>query len=305
MDEKAAEESEGKQDIGMKIRYKFLCSEWYKHIIHYLCFLSSPHSLDRTKYRALKIKAQPYVIVEGRLYWKDPAGILLLCLTEEKFTETIKDYHEGLCGGHYSWKVTAPNILQAGFNWPTLFGDTYKFVRSCQKCQLFAEKKRLAPLPLIPVFIEEPFRQWGLDFVGEINPPSSRKHKWVLTATDYFTKWVEAIPTKKANDQIVMKFLEENIFNRFGCPIKIITDNAQVFNSSKFIVFCHNYNVTLSHSTAYHPQGNRFAVSTNKTLMKILKKTIAENQRDWDSKLKFALWAARVSTRRSTGKSPF
>ena len=73
VDEKEAEESEGKQDLGMKIRYNFLCSEWYKHIIHYLCFLSCLQSLDRTKYRALKIKAQPYVIVEGKLYWKDPA----------------------------------------------------------------------------------------------------------------------------------------------------------------------------------------------------------------------------------------
>jgi len=161
----------------------------------------------------------------------------LLCLIEDEFIETNKDYHEGFCGGHYSWKVTAHKILQAGFYWRTLFGDTYKFVRSYQKCQLFAEKKRLAPLPLIPVFVEEPFRQWGFNFVGEMNPPSSRQHRWVLTTTDYFTKWVEAIPTKRENDQIVMKFLEENIFRRVGCPVKIITDNAQVFNSSKFIAF--------------------------------------------------------------------
>ena len=53
------------------------------------------------------------------------------------------------------------------------FPDVYRVVRSCQKCQLFAEKKRLAPLPLLLVFVEEPFRQWGLDFIGEINPPSS------------------------------------------------------------------------------------------------------------------------------------
>ena len=127
-------------------------------------------------------------------------GILLLCLTEDESTKTIKDYHEKLCGGHYSWKATTHKILKAGFYWPTLFGDIYKFVRICHKCQLFAEKKRLAPFPLIPVFIGEPFRQWGLDFVGEINPPSSGHHKWVLTATDYFTKWVEDISTKKAND---------------------------------------------------------------------------------------------------------
>eukprot|EP00253_Pinus_taeda_P029143 PITA_29143 len=92
---------------------------------------------------------------------------------EKSNPETIKDYHEKLCGGHYSWKDTTHKILQEGFYWPILFGDTYKFVKSYQKCQLFAEKKRLAPLPSILVFIEEPFRQWGLDFVGENNPPSS------------------------------------------------------------------------------------------------------------------------------------
>jgi len=97
----------------------------------------------------------------------------LLFLTKDEFTDTIKDYHEKLCGGHYNWKATSHKILQVGFYWPTLFGGTYKFVRNCQKCQLFAEKKRLAPMPLIPVFIEEPFKKRGLDFVGEINPPSS------------------------------------------------------------------------------------------------------------------------------------
>jgi len=157
-------------------------------------------------------------------------------------------------------------------------------------------------LPLILVFIEEPFRQWGLEFVGEINPPSSGQHMWALTAINYFTKWVEAIPTKRENDQVVMKFLEENIFSGFGCPVKIIIENSKVFNSSKFIAFYQNYNVILSHSISYHPYGNGLAKSSNKTLMKILKKAIAENQKDWDSTLKFTLWVARVTTRRSTRK---
>lgn len=134
INEEIIEEGEEKSNPGMKIWYKFLCSEWYKHIVHYLCFLSCPQSLDRIRYRALKIKAQPYVIVEGRLYWKYPVGILLLCLIEDEYIETIKDYHETLCGGHYSWKVTTHKILQACFYWPNLFVDIYKFVRSYYKC---------------------------------------------------------------------------------------------------------------------------------------------------------------------------
>jgi len=67
------------------------------------------------------------------------------------------------------------------------------------------------------------------------------------------------------------------MFSRLGCPIKYITNNSQVFSSSKFVTFYQKYNANLSHLTAYHPQGNGLAESTNKTLMRILKKTTAEN----------------------------
>ena len=48
----------------------------------------------------------------------------------------------------------------------------------------------------------------------------------------------------------------ENIFSIFGCPCKIVTDNAQAFKLENMIEFCNNNNVTLSHSIAYYPQGN-------------------------------------------------
>jgi transposase InsO family protein len=102
--------------------------------------------------------------------------------------------------------------------------------------------------------VEAPFRQWGLDFIGGIHPQSSAQHKWILTAIDYFTKWIEAVPTKQAKDDVVIQFLEDNILSRFGCPIKIITDNATTFKSKKIEKFCSDYNITLGHYTSYYPQ---------------------------------------------------
>jgi hypothetical protein len=91
----------------------------------------------------------------------------------------------------------------------------------------------LLPLPLKPISVEAPFRQWGLDFIGEIHPSSSAQHKWILTATDYFTKWIEAVPTRQAIDVVIIQFLESNILSRFGCPVKIIIDNATTFKSKR------------------------------------------------------------------------
>ena len=101
--------------------------------------------------------------------------------------------------------------------------------------------------------MEIPFQQWGLDFIGEIYQTYSGQHKWILTATYYFTKWVVAIPTRKDTNTMIIQFLENNILYRFGCPRRIITDNAQAFKSKRMVKFHNGYNIFLSHSTTYYP----------------------------------------------------
>jgi len=116
-----------------------------------------------------------------------------------------------------------------------------------------------------------------------------------LTATDYFTKWIEAIPTRQATDLVIISFLENNILSRFGCPHKLITDNAAAFKSKKMVDFCYKYNISLGHSTAYHLQGNGLAESSNKSLVNIIKKLLEINKKSWHKKLVNSLWASRVS----------
>ena len=84
----------------------------------------------------------------------------------------------------------------------------------------------MGALPLNPIVFQAPFQQWGLDFIDKFKDNLSNGYSWILTTMDYFTKWVEAIPTKKATDAIVMDFLEDKIITRFGVPARIITDNG-------------------------------------------------------------------------------
>jgi transposase InsO family protein len=122
---------------------------------------------------------------------------------------------------------------------------------------------------------------------------------------DYFTKWIEAVPSRQATYSIIIKFLENNILSRFGCPRKIITDNAATFQSKKLIYFCNQYHIGLGHSTAYYRQGNKLVESSNKTLVNIIKKTLQENKKSWHNKLVFSLWADILTTKRSIGMSPY
>eukprot|EP00253_Pinus_taeda_P003730 PITA_03730 len=226
-----------------------------------------------------------------------PNAVVKDILTEEGI--------EGDYGGHLYWKPTVDKILRAGFYWPSLFADVRKFVVSCHKCQIFEGKRKMLPLPLKPISTERPFQQSGLDFIGEIHPSSSRQHKWILTAIGYFTKWMEAIPCRQANDSVIMQFLETNILSRFGYPEKIITDNAVVFKSKRMINFFHKYHITLGHSIAYYPQGNGLAKSSNKSLINIIKKILEENKKNWHKKMVNALWVDRLTTKRSIGTSPY
>ena len=140
-------------------------------------------------------------------------------------------------------------------------------------------------LPLNPIVVQAPFQQCGLDFIGKFKDNSRNVYSWILTATDYFTKWVEAIPTKKATDAIVMDFLEDKIITRFSVPARIITDNGPCFVSFEMSSFCFRYGIILSHSSNYYPQGNGPAKSSNKNLMTIIKKIVGDNKKAWDSKI--------------------
>ena len=51
-------------------------------------------------------------------------------------------------GGRFGGETTAHKILRAGYYWPTLFRDSYTFVRKCQECQLAAGRVKKPTFPL-------------------------------------------------------------------------------------------------------------------------------------------------------------
>jgi hypothetical protein len=61
----------------------------------------------------------------------------------------------------------------------------------------------------------------------------------------------------------------------------------------------------MRYSANYYTQGNGVAESTNKNLVRILKKTIADNKRNWHSSLHNALWTDRVTPKEAIGNSPY
>eukprot|EP00253_Pinus_taeda_P011252 PITA_11252 len=164
-----------------------------------------------------------------------------------------------------------------------MFADVFYFVKASDKCQRFARRQQLKSLPLKTKHVNGPFQQWGLDFIGEINPHSGGQHKWILVATDYFTKWIEAIPTKSANHQVVIKFLNENIFTRFSCPTKLVIDNAATFKAKELVDMTESMGIQVVHCTSYYPQGNGLEKSSNKSLLILPVAKFLQEEQDEDN----------------------
>ena len=58
---------------------------------------------------------------------------------------------------------------------------------------------------------------------------------------------MEAIHTRNANDKVIISFIQENILSRFGCPKKLLTDNAKAFKSKAMVAFCEQNGIVLKH----------------------------------------------------------
>eukprot|EP00253_Pinus_taeda_P010165 PITA_10165 len=227
------------------------------------------------------------------------------CLEKTEAEKVLQELHDGPAGGHYAEDATAHKILRAGYYWPTLFKDSHSYVRKCQICQTTAGRQRKLSMPLQSVNIEQPFSQWGLDIIGEIVPHSSKQHRYILMATNYFTKWVEAVPLKTANSENIIEFIDQFIITRFGLPSALTFDNASYFSGNAMTDFALKRGFKLKYSSNYYLQGNGLAESTNKNLIRIIKRTVDQSQKNWHKTLINALWEDRITKKASIGTSPF
>ncbi|XP_026419664.1 uncharacterized protein K02A2.6-like [Papaver somniferum] len=155
------------------------------------------------------------------------------------------------------------------------------FVQKFHECQTHGNLIHTTCTPLHSVSSPWPFYRWGLDIIGNINPASSKQHEYIITASEYFTKWVEAIPLRGTTGATIAAFIKEYIICRFGVPKHIITDNGTPFSNKQVQELLEEYGIRKVFYTPYYPHGNGQSESTYKTLIRVLSRTMHDNLRTW------------------------
>jgi hypothetical protein len=115
----------------------------------------------------------------------------------------------------------------------------------------------------------------------------------------------EVVPLQNMANHEVIKFIQEHIIHRFGMSHTLTTDQGASFMLGQFKEFAGSLRITLLNSSPYYVQANGQAESSNKVLIKLIKKKIEDSPRRWHVVLSEALWAHQTSRHDATKVTSF
>jgi hypothetical protein len=161
----------------------------------------------KTADKKIKWQALKYMSLDDDLYRRPIDSVLLKCFGKEQAKVAVREVHDGICGAHHSTHKMNWLLRRAGFYWPTMMDNWIKYQKGCEACQMFGNIQ-LAPAGVMNSIVKPwLFRGWGLDFIGEIHPESSKGHRFILVPIDYLTKWTEAVPLTNMTHREVRSFV--------------------------------------------------------------------------------------------------
>jgi len=186
-------------------------------------------------------------------------------------------------------------------------GVVRRYIDHCVTClRSKAEQKRpqglLQPMP-IPL---GPWRRVSIDVVGGF--PPSRGKTCALVVVCYFTKMMRAMAMPENYDaELVADLIMEYVVQYTGPLESIHSDRGPVFVSELFERLWERQGTDITHTTAYHPEGDGNTEIYNKALVNGLRATLADGAGDaeWVDVLPFVVYSINSTVHAGLGISPF
>ena len=132
-----------------------------------------------------------------------------------------------------------------------------------------------------------------------------RKRRFIILATDYATKWVEARATVKNDALSTASFLFVEIMMHFGHPLELVSNRGKHFLNDVIVNITSKYLIKHQKTIPYNLKANGLIERANGIVGKILNKMVSAHKTDWDRKLPLAIHVYNILEKKTIGKSPY
>eukprot|EP00731_Ephydatia_muelleri_P018416 Em0011g456a len=217
--------------------------------------------------------------------------------------QILKQLHEGAFGGHLGEAKTL-NRLRERFYWPGYSEDAVEWCKTCPTCAARKNPSRKSRAPLQSVTAGYPLQLVAVDIVGPLTP-SKTENTYILVASDYFTRWVEAYAIPNQEAVTVANKLVDEFFCKFSVPEQLHSDQGRQFEANVMQEVCRLLQIDKTRTTPYHPQSDGLVERFNRTMLAMLASTVEEDPSNWEQHLRKVCMAYNTSVQPSTGYTPF
>ena len=197
-----------------------------------------------------------YKNTEGLLMRKAEAGKIDRVVVPESLKAFILRRYHGLpISGHVGRRRTYAQISSA-YYWPNMSKDVKRWVQACLAC-----RRRKIPRPLHagqPGAVSTATRPWecvAIDIVSTTTTSQGGYTK-ILTMIDLFTRYVIAVPLRKATAKNIGTALFKHLYCRFGRPHRIHSDEDSEFVNEALKVMFKEWDIVHTSTGGYQPQAN-------------------------------------------------
>jgi transposase InsO family protein len=272
----------------------------YYHLLHYLSKGYMAPSATEAERRRVRAQAKKFFIHEELLFKRDKRGMpkRVIALPAEQ-VRIVSLIHQGHPFAHRGVEATY-RLCSNRFYWNGMYETCKEVVKRCDACQ--RNSRHMEVEELKPFIGSTLFKRIGVDLMKM--PRSEDGMEYLAVARDDFSGWVEAKALAQNTGQEVYKFLYEEVICRFGIPGEVIADRGEL-HSKKVQEAAQKDGIVLHFTTAYHPQTNGMVERGHQELKKGLAKLVGEDVAKWSKYLHAILWADRITTKRTTGRSPY
>jgi hypothetical protein len=262
----------------------------------YLKTLTIDDSVTPAQRRRITKHTSKYFVNGDVMYRRQPNLRHQVVVPYSKRLSIMRQLHDDL--GHKGYFSTRKLLLDR-FWWPNCTADLKWYLKTCHQCQTSNMFKLR-----IPPTVQEPAPLFSKVYCDTMYMEKHGGFRYILHARCSLCAWPEYRVIKKESARIIGEFIFTELLCRWGALREIVTDNGAPWVKAVQYL-SHKYKINHIRISPYNSQAQGPIERQHLTIRESIVKSCKGDLKKWPEMTPYAFWADRITTRKSTGHSPY